>query len=219
MIKKIKKLHEMDDEQEEAVATQSQRVQQNTTSSVLFEGYRSLGYYASDLPFSIVKSDQDYLLATAIGEHAFYVYDTKHLNLAYMSRFIPETILYIEATSDGFVYTALQDTTTDKCMIVCWKKMHRVAVFEVPQNQIILKLMVLGDFLFTLCSEGNFIVFDRKQTGHPSGSIKPIKKQIRFTDQFDDFIHPRTYVNKLLFSGCKADDEQQPALQLWNIMS
>ena len=220
MINKIKKLNEIDEEVEDPVlAVAGNKSQQNTASSVLFEGYRSLGYYASDLPFSIVKSDQDYLLATAIGEHSFYVYDTKHLNLAYMSRYIPETILGIEATSDGFVYTALQDPVTEKCVIVCWKKMHRVAVFEVPNNRLIIKFMAVGDFLFTLCSEGNFIVFDRRQTGCPSGSVKPIKKQIPFVDPFDDFIHPRTYVNKLLFSGCKVGDETKPTLQLWNIMS
>ena len=170
MLKKIKKLHDIgSDEEEPILASVSKngaeigKIDQETNSSVLFEGYRSLGYYASDLPFSVVKSDQDYLLATAIGEHAFYVYDTKHLNLAYMSRYVPETILYLEATSDGFVYTALQDPVTGRCHVVCWKKMHRVAVFDVPGDLQILKIMIVGDFIFTLCSDSNFIVFDRRQ--------------------------------------------------------
>jgi hypothetical protein len=35
-----------------------------------------------------VKSDQDILLASSVGDHAFYVYNTAKLNLVYMSRFI-----------------------------------------------------------------------------------------------------------------------------------
>jgi hypothetical protein len=133
MIKKIKKQHEINEEEDDPVLTASES--QAVNSSVLFEGYRSLGYYASDLPISLVKSGEDHLIASVIGEHAFYVYDTAHLNLTYMSRFIPETILCIQATADGFVYTALREAGSGKCLIVCWKKMHRVAIFEVPDGR------------------------------------------------------------------------------------
>ena len=60
----------------------------NSNSSVLLEGFRALGYYCSHLPLSIVRSDQDVLIASSVGEHAFYVYDSAHLNLTYMSKFI-----------------------------------------------------------------------------------------------------------------------------------
>ena len=80
---------------------------------MLFRGYRSIGYYASDLPLSVVRSDEDTLIVTAIGRHAFYAYDTKHLQLAYMSRHIPESIEWLQATPDGFVYTVLRDGNTD----------------------------------------------------------------------------------------------------------
>ena len=68
---------------------------QTQNSSVLFEQYRALGYYASDLPLSVVKSDNDILIASSVGDHAFYVYDSAHLNLAYMSKYIAETITCI----------------------------------------------------------------------------------------------------------------------------
>jgi hypothetical protein len=55
-----------------------------------------------------VKSDEDNLIASAVGKHAFYVYDCAHLNLVYMSKHIPEDIQHIEASPDGFIYTALQ---------------------------------------------------------------------------------------------------------------
>lgn len=106
MLKKIRKQNELDDEVSDPVLTSTNQ-KKSINSSVLFEGYRSLGYYASDLPVSLVKSGEDNLIASAIGRHAFYVYDTQHLNLAYMSRHIPETILCIQATADGYVYTAL----------------------------------------------------------------------------------------------------------------
>ena len=75
---------------------------------MLLEQYRALGYYSSGLPLSVVKSDEDILIASSVGDHAFYVYDSKHLNLVYMSKYIAETITYIEATADGYVYTALE---------------------------------------------------------------------------------------------------------------
>lgn len=60
--------------------------------SLLFEPYRAFGYYTSDIPFCIFKSDQDVLLASSVGGHAFYVYNTTKLNLVYMSRFIENEI-------------------------------------------------------------------------------------------------------------------------------
>lgn len=166
-------------------------------SSVLFEGYRSLGYYSSDIPFSVVKSDEDVLIASSVGRHAFYVYDSKHLNLVYMSKYIDKEISWIEASPDGFIYTALGQ------QIICWKKMHRVSEFQ-GHNANIIKFIIAGDFIFSLAEGGEFIVFNRSK-----GSIV---KKIQFEKEFDDFIHPTTYVNKLLFSGVDAT-------QLWNIMS
>ena len=61
----------------------------------MFEGYKCLGLYASNLPFSLVRSDEDWLLCTAVGQHAFYVYDTSHLNCIYASRHIGEQIVAI----------------------------------------------------------------------------------------------------------------------------
>lgn len=60
-------------------------------------------------------------MASSIGGHAFYVYNTTKLNCAYMSRYISEKIIWIEASMDGLVYTALDNKT-----IVSWKKMNKV---------------------------------------------------------------------------------------------
>lgn len=112
------------------------------------------------MPLSVVKSDEDILIASSVGDHAFYVYDSAHLNLAYMSKYIAETITCIEATSDGFVYTSLASATGESDKIVCWKKMHKVMEFTGAKNSII-KFIIFGEFIFALCEHGEFLVFNR----------------------------------------------------------
>lgn len=141
----------------------------------MFEGYRSLGYYASEIPFSVVKSDQDILIASSIGEHAFYVYDSKHLGLTYASRYIHDEITQIEASEDGFIYTALYNKNTRKSQIVCWKKMNKVLEFNGHDSKI-LSFIIAGPFVFTLGDQGDFISFDRK-TGK-------VNKQMKFEEEF-----------------------------------
>ena len=114
-----------------------------------------------------------------------------------MSKHIEHKISWIEASPDGFVYTALKDK------IVCWKKMHQVMEFEGHDKEVI-KFIIAGEFIFSLAEDGEFVVFNRKQ-----GSVN---KKIKFDSSFDNFIHPSTYVNKLLFSSGNS-------LQLWNVMS
>ena len=64
------------------------------------------------------------MIASAVGDHSFYVYNTAKLNLVYMSRFIENSISWIEASPDGLIYTAL-----DNNQIVSWKKMHKEAEY------------------------------------------------------------------------------------------
>ena len=68
--------------------------------------------------------------------------------------------------------------------------------------------MCVGDFIFSLAEKGEFIVFDRMK-----GSVN--KKMQLGGDEAtfpDDFMHPNTYLNKLVFSV-------GPRLQLWNIIA
>jgi hypothetical protein len=95
----------------------------------------------------VFKSDQDILIASAVGDHAFYVYDSAHLNLTYMSKYIAQKITWIQATTDGFVFTALSGQNCNT--IACWKKMHKVMEFT-GHKQKIIKFMCVGDFIFSL---------------------------------------------------------------------
>jgi len=133
---------------------------------LLFEPYRSLGYYTSGLPFSIFKSDQDILLASSVGDHAFYVYNTSKLNLVYMSRFIEQKITWIEASSDGLIFTALDGNNND---IVSWKKMNKVTTYK-GHTKPIRCFILSSEFIFSLAQDGEFIIFNLR-----SGEI--IKKK------------------------------------------
>ena len=106
--KQIAKHAELDQNDEREFLVKRDSLQ-NTAQSILFQPYRAFGYYTSSIPFSLFKSDQDILLASSVGDHAFYVYNTAKLNLVYMSRFIEQKIVWIEASPDGHVYTALDN--------------------------------------------------------------------------------------------------------------
>ena len=64
--------------------------------------------------------------------------------------------------------------------------------FEGHENKVI-KFIIAGDFIFSLAEEGEFIIFHRKEGR--------IVKKLMFDNHFSNFIHPSTYVNKLLFSS------------------
>lgn len=94
------------------------------------------------------------LIASSVGGHAFYVYNTAKLNLVYMSRFIEQKILWIEASQDGYIYTALDDNT-----IVQWKKMHKMQLFR-GHTKTIIKFLLASEFIFSLAEDGEFIIFN-----------------------------------------------------------
>lgn len=96
------------------------------------------------------------LLASSVGDNAFYVYNTAKLNLVFMSRFIEERITGIEAASDGHIFTALSNQR-----IVKWNKMNKVLEY-VGHTRPIVKFILSSDFLFSLAEEGEFIIFNVK---------------------------------------------------------
>jgi len=81
--------------------------------------------------------------------------------------------------------------------------MHKVQEFH-GHTQPIIKFVCFGDFIFSLAEQGEFMVFNRQKG--------KLVKKITFETHFDNFLHPNTYVNKLVFSGGEH-------LELWNIMT
>jgi aspartyl/asparaginyl beta-hydroxylase (cupin superfamily) len=103
---------------------------------VLLQPYRAFGYYTSHVPLCIYKSSEDTLIASVVGKHAFYVFNSTKLNLVFMSRFIAEEITHLQASTTGLIYTSLKETN----QIVAWNKMHRHATYENghdPKNSIL----------------------------------------------------------------------------------
>lgn len=131
-------------EQEDAREHHVRAMEEVGAKSLLFEPYRAIGYYTSGIPFSLYKSDQDVLLASSVGDHAFYVYNTAKLNLIYMSRFIEQKIVHIEAATDGHIYTALDNRT-----IVKWNKMNKMIEY-IGHTKPIVKFILSSEFIFSL---------------------------------------------------------------------
>jgi hypothetical protein len=153
------------------------------------------------VPICIYKSAEDTLIATVVGKHAFYVFNTSKLNLVFMSRFIAEEITYLQASPTGLIYTSLKETN----QIIAWNKMHRHATYSPQTQNAILQFIVTQTFLFVLAEQNEFIMFDVKST-------EVVKKiNIPGTIRFERMMHPVTYVNKLLFYGGKT-------MQLWNVI-
>jgi U3 small nucleolar RNA-associated protein 21 len=153
----------------------------------LFEPFKALGYFTSDVPFCLYKSDQDLLMAVSVG-HAFYVYNSKKINMVYMSGHMAEKITCLQNNTD-LIYTGL-----DSGHIVSWKKMHKVQVYEPTKpNLPVVKFLIGGDMIFSLQEGGNFTVFDLK-------TAKVLKK-ITLGFEASVLMHPVTYINKLVFAG------------------
>lgn len=114
-----------------------------------------------------------------------------------MSRFIENEILWIEASQDGLIYTAL-----DNYSIVSWKKMHKTMKYS-GHSKPIVKFILASEFIFSLAEGGEFIIFNIK-TG-------AVIKKLNFAQDFELMMHPTSYVNKLLFAG-------KGRAELWNII-
>lgn len=148
------------------------------------------------------KSSEDTLIASVVGKHAFYVFNSAKLNLVFMSRFISEEITYLQASITGLIYTSLKESN----QIVAWNKMHRHATYSGghDKNNAIIQFIVTQNFIFSLAERNDFVIYDLKTT-------EVVKKLNLGDGQLDHMMHPVTYLNKLLFFGGKT-------MQLWNVI-
>jgi len=147
----------------------------------------------------VYKSSEDLLIASVVGKHAFYVFNTTKLNLVFMSRFIAEEITYLQASISGLIYTSLKESN----QIVAWNKMHRHAEFK-GHTQPIVQFIETSKFIFSLAEQGEFLIFNTQ-----NGQV--VSKLTFENTDFEIVMHPVTYVNKLVFGGGKT-------LELWNVI-
>lgn len=80
--------------------------------------------------------------------------------------------------------------------------MHKSKEY-IGHSKKIIKFLLASELLFSLAIEGEFIIFNLK-TGD-------IVKRIKFDNNFTGFMHPTTYINKLVFYG-------EGKMELWNII-
>ncbi len=68
----------------------------------------------------------------------------------------------------------------------------------------IFKFLVVGDLIFVLGQQDGFseCLVIQKGDSKSTRKVRLSKNQLTF----DDFIHPKAYVNKLLFSGYDSDE-------------
>ena len=197
---KLRKHNELlSDEETNPVGKLSKALSDQEHQSVLFAPYRAFGVYTSAVPFCVYKSGEDTLIASVVGKHAFYVYNTTKLGIVFMSRFIAEEITYLQAAPTGLIYTALKETNS----IVAWNKMHQHASYS-GHTESILQFIVTASLIFSLGENGEFLIFNL-QTGQ-------VAKQFRFENRdLAGLMHPVTYVNKMLFYG-------GTQMELWNVI-
>jgi aspartyl/asparaginyl beta-hydroxylase (cupin superfamily) len=97
-LEKVKKrIHKQIEATDNQVVFEKREEAQEEMESALFRPYRAFGYYTSTVPACVYKSGEDTLIASVVGKHAFYVYNTTKLGLVFMSRFISEEITGIKA--------------------------------------------------------------------------------------------------------------------------
>lgn len=192
-LKQLEKLADSDDELEEGMKRTS--VDSSNTiemeSSVLFEPYRAIGYITASTPFYIHKNEEERLMTVSV-DHAFHVYNLEKLSLVYISSSIKQKIMQIQ-THKNQTYTLLSNNT-----IVKWRRMHIEHTYShFPST--ILQFLVISTYVITLHSNQCLVITDL-ETGF-------IKAKIELSIQGYYFMHPVSYLNKLIVAG--EDDKMQ----------
>ena len=164
-------------------------------SSVLFEPYRAIGYITSSTPFYVSKNVDERLITVSV-DSAFHLYNLDKLSLIYISDSVKQKIMQLQ-THKNYTYTLLSNNT-----IVKWRRMHIERTFSLFSTSII-QFLVIADLLIVLWEEGKLYIVDLE--------VGEIKHLINLSINAYMFMHPLSYLNKILIAG------EDDALQIYNI--
>ena len=164
-------------------------------SSVLFEPYRAIGYITSSTPFYIHKNIEERLMTVSV-ENAFHVYNLDKLSLIYIGNSVKQTIMQVQAYQYN-TYTLLSNNT-----IIKWRQMNIEKTFSMFSSPII-QFLVVADSLIVLCEERKLYIVDL--------NTDEVKNLITLNIDAYLFMHPLSYINKLLIAG------EDDTLQIYNI--
>lgn len=191
------------------------RQEQKQQHSRLFTPYRAIGSITDGAPFGINRLGDATFITTTVG-NAFQVFEADKLRLAIVAPPLLEggNVVGIQAQkSRTFV-------ATERCIQV-WDRMTLVKgnlfaavtnnnTTALPTGSKILAILLLGDVLLGLTSQGKLHIWDSRSLKAVDGGPLSIEGDFRTGGVL---VHPDTYLNKVLIgdgSGC---------LMLWNIRS
>ncbi|KAJ3069146.1 hypothetical protein HDU98_007769 [Podochytrium sp. JEL0797] len=176
--------------------------------------FRTLGIVCSAVPVAINSlGTNGFFTAVAPLERSFQLYNVENLHLIFSSKEIP--------TKDHISCVAAHNEVTFAAAgtsIYVYKRADIVSLLTIPamesfgsnsedQNVAIFQLLVLGDLILAAASDNTIRIWNWK--------TKEFVRTLEFEPHFviTTFIHPSTYVNKIVVGS--ADGR----LQLWNFVS
>lgn len=186
-LKQFENMQESDDELETTLNRTSFDDSHNLEmeSSVLFEPYRSIGYVTAATPF-YVHRNQDERLMTVSVDHAFHVYNLEKLSLVYISNSVKQKIMQLQ-THSNYTYTLLSNNS-----IIKWRRMHPEQTFSCFDTPVI-QFLVISSYLLVLCEGGKLYTVDL--------NTQFIKAKADLGMNAYAFMHPITYLNKIVVAG------------------
>ena len=180
---------------------------QNNKNFRIIEPYRSLGMYTDNNKIHFFKRGIDRFMLTS-NNYSFIVYNLEKLRIERISPPLEKkiTALYPYKTK---IFTGIGN------MVQLWEKIHIIKEF--PGNKddpddIIKQIMTFENTLLFITQKGDLFIYEI----HSGELISKIEKKIEY------FIHPLTYINKILFS-LKSEryeedlDKFEPNLILYDI--
>jgi U3 small nucleolar RNA-associated protein 21 len=175
------------------------------TTYRLLEPFRALGVVIDENKIVYYKRSNDRFMLASNG-NSFLLYNLEHLRLERISPPLPNKILAL-AMDKNKVFTATENK------ILLWDKIHIIKeyLYEESSSEIV-KLNIFDNFLLALNADGDLIIFDIFSTC----VVKILQLGI------ENFIHPSTYLNKILFTKKRQQYEKDlniysTKLYLYNI--
>lgn len=152
----------------------------------LIEPFRSIGLIIDYNPIAYFKRGNDrFILASNF--HSFLTYNLEKLRIERISPPLSQSITSFVPYKNK-IFTAVGDK------ILFWDKIHIVKEFSYNENTqsnvFYKKLITFENLLIGLTNHGSLLIFDI----HSCKVIKNLELNI------DTFIHPFTYLNKILFT-------------------
>jgi U3 small nucleolar RNA-associated protein 21 len=163
----------------------------------LFAPFRALGYITNDVPICIQQRGQTFAITTCIGR-SFQIYDGEKLGLLFVGSQADDDISAMQVYKD-YTFAAVGSH-----VLVHLRGKQIARFISDDARGPIHQLMIFGNTLLALYSD---CIRMWDHTTHELDNVLGFDE--RFSPSF--FLHPATYLNKILVGG------QNGVLQLWNI--